>query len=237
MRLDKYAASAASGRREIKKLINKGSVCVNGKIVKDASFAVKDGDIVEVLGERVIYREFVYIMMNKPAGVLSATYDPKHKTVTDLLSEELRRFEPFPVGRLDIDTTGLLLLTNDGAAAHALLSPRKKVPKKYIAETDGQITDDDIKKFADGILLDDGYKTMPAKLRVLNNERTVAEVTVCEGKFHQVKRMFADTGKHVLKLERKEFAGLSLDKTLERGGYRELLPEELENLGKIMQCY
>lgn len=233
MRLDKYAAHAAKSRRDIKKIINEGRVSVNGKIIKDAGFNVKETDTVCVDGKEFVYREFIYLIMNKPKGVVSATYDPKQKTVVDLLTEEDNRFEPFPVGRLDIDTTGLLLLTNDGKAAHNLLSPSKKVPKKYIAVLDIPVQKEDIEKFREGIVLDDGYKTKPATLVPLENN--MAEVTIAEGKFHQVKRMFADVGKHVLELKRVEFAGISLDTMLKEGEYRNILPEEMKILVEIMQ--
>jgi len=228
MRLDKYAAHAAKSRKDIKKMINGGRVSVNGKVIKDPGFAVKEEDEVRVDGEVFLYREFIYLLMNKPKGVVSATFDPRQKTVIDLLSEVDRRFEPFPVGRLDIDTTGLLLLTNDGQLTHDLLSPSKKVPKKYVAELDGNVEDKDIEKFKEGIVLDDGYKTKPAVLLPLGDE--AAEVTISEGKFHQVKRMFADVGKKVLELKRVEFAGIKLDETLKEGEYRQLTPEEIKSL-------
>ena len=233
MRLDKYTAHAAKSRRDIKKIINGGRVSVNGKVIKDAGYNVKEGDRVEVDGAQFLYREFIYLIMNKPKDVVSATYDPRKKTVIDLLSEEDKRFEPFPVGRLDIDTTGLLLLTNDGKAAHNLLSPTKKVPKKYVAQLDAPAGEKDIEKFKEGIVLDDGYKTKPAVLVPLEGCR--AEVTIAEGKFHQVKRMFADVGKKVLELKRVEFAGISLDETISEGDYRHILPEEFEILYNIMQ--
>ena len=224
MRLDKYAAHAAKSRKDIKKMINSGRVSVNGKVIKDPGFSVSESDEVKVDGEIFSYREFIYIIMNKPKGVVSATYDPRQKTVIDLLSEEDKRFEPFPVGRLDIDTTGLLLLTNDGKLTHELLSPSKKVPKKYVAELDGTVTEGDIVKFKEGIVLDDGYKTKPAVLTPLGEN--VAEVIISEGKFHQVKRMFADTGKKVLNLCRVEFAGMELDPDIREGEYRHLTVNE-----------
>ena len=236
MRLDKFAAHLADSRRGIRKIISDGLISVNGRTVKNAGLAVSENDIIEYCGERVFYKEFIYIMMNKPAGVISATYDPRHKTVLDLLPVELRRFKPFPVGRLDIDTEGLLLLTNDGAAAHMLLSPKKKVPKKYIARIDGIMTPDEIKKFENGVLLDDGYKTLPARLCAPQSDNCfLYEVTISEGKFHQVKRMFAEFGKKVLYLKRVEFATLSLDDTLGLGEFRELSVDETDKLLKIMQ--
>ena len=237
MRLDKFAAHLAESRKGIKKIISDGLISVNGKVVRDAGLSVSENDIVEYRGERVYYREFIYIMMNKPQGVVSATFDPYQKTVIDLLPREFKRFKPFPVGRLDIDTEGLLLLTNDGAAAHRLLSPKRKVPKKYIARIDGVMTPEEISEFESGVVLDDGYKTMPAKLLPLKTGvgESVCEVTISEGKFHQIKRMFAGFGKKVLYLKRVEFAALTLDKSLENGGFRELSDEEMAKLLKIMQ--
>ena len=237
MRLDKYTAHLADSRKEIRKIISDGLITVNGKTVKNAGLAVTDSDIIEYRGERVLYREFIYIMMNKPAGVISATFDPRQKTVVDLLPKEMKRFEPFPVGRLDIDTEGLLLLTNDGQMAHRLLSPKRKVPKKYIAHTDGVMTEDETQSFESGVLLDDGYKTLPAKLKPIgvDGEESVYEVTISEGKFHQIKRMFAEFGKKVVYLKRVEFASLTLDKSLKNGEFRELSDEEFDKLFKIMQ--
>lgn len=236
MRLDKYAAFAAASRKEIKKLILKGRVTVNGTVVRDCGFSVDERDIVALDGNRIYFKEFIYLMMNKPAGVISATFDPVHKTVIDLLPEEFRRFEPFPVGRLDIDTQGLLLLTNDGKLAHNLLSPVKKVPKVYEATVDGKITEKHIDIFKNGIVLDDGYKTKPAALSVLKEDsNTVARVMITEGKNHQVKRMFADINMHVLYLKRIRFANLSLDISLKSGNFRELNDEELSILTNLMQ--
>ena len=236
MRLDKYAAFAAASRKEIKNLILKGRVTVNGMVIRDSGFSVNEKDIVALDGNKIYYREFIYIMMNKPAGIISATFDPVHKTVIDLLPEELKRFEPFPVGRLDIDTEGLLLLTNDGKLAHNLLSPTKKVPKVYEATVDGKITKKHIEIFKNGIILDDGYKTKPSTLSVLKEDsNTVAQVMITEGKNHQVKRMFADIGLHVLYLKRVKFAKLALDNSLKSGDFRELYVEEMNILNNIMQ--
>lgn len=233
MRLDKYAAHAAKSRKDIKKLINSGRISVNGTVIKNPAYNVESTDEVYVDGVKFVYREFVYVMMNKPPGVVSATYDPSKETVIDLLSEEVKRFEPFPVGRLDIDTVGMLLITNDGQMAHKLLSPTKKIPKIYEAELDEEVREEDIKKFAEGIVLDDGYKTKPAILNIIGKKR--ARITISEGKFHQIKRMFADVGKKVLHLKRTEFSGIKLDSSLSEGQWRELSPEELSFLYNIMQ--
>jgi len=234
MRLEKFAAAYAPSRKEIKKVIRSGRVSVNGIVVKNGAVQVdSERDIVELDGERIFYTEFIYLMMNKPSGVISATFDNHHKTVIDLLDEDDKKFNPFPVGRLDIDTEGLLLLTNDGKAAHAMLSPRKKVYKVYVAKVSGELSKSDVDAFKEGIVLDDGYKTKPAILEILSvNE---AKVSIIEGKFHQVKRMFRSVSKEVLHLKRIEFAGIPLDSTLNLGEYRRLLPQEVEIVELIMQ--
>lgn len=235
MRLDKFVSRFAESRKEAKKIISDGRILVNGTQVKDAGLLIdENSDEVCLDGEKLIYREFIYLMMNKPAGVVSATEDARQKTVTDILPGEYKRFCPFPVGRLDIDTEGLLILTNDGKAAHRLLSPKYKVPKRYMAVLDGDIGEKEIKKFKDGIVLDDGYKTMPAVLKPLSKANEVS-VTITEGKFHQIKRMFADVGRKVMYLKRVEFASLVLDGALEKGEIRELTAEEVKKLQKIMQ--
>ena len=235
MRLDKFVSRFAQSRREAKRIISDGRITVNAKQIKDAGFLLDEvTDEVSLDGERLGYKEFIYLMMNKPAGVICATEDAKQKTVLDILPEEYKRFNPFPVGRLDIDTEGLLLLTNDGHTAHRLLSPKYKVPKRYTAVLDGGIGDGEIKKFDEGIVLDDGYKTKPAVLKQLENANEVS-ITITEGKFHQIKRMFADVGRKVLYLKRVEFAALVLDESLEKGKARELTSAEMQTLAKIMQ--
>ncbi|KAF6510537.1 Ribosomal small subunit pseudouridine synthase A [Geobacillus stearothermophilus] len=170
-------------------------------------------------------------MMNKPSGVVSATEDAVEETVVDLLEEEDRAFSPFPVGRLDKDTEGLLLLTNDGQLAHQLLSPKKHVPKTYFAVVDGEVTEADVAAFQRGVVLDDGYETKPAKLVVLKSGlRSDVEVTITEGKFHQVKRMFQAVGKRVVYLKRIQMGPLPLDPDLAVGEYRELTDEEVDML-------
>lgn len=163
--------------------------------------------------------------MNKPAGVISATFDNKYKTVVDLLSDEYKVYDLFPVGRLDIDTEGLILLTNDGNLAHQLLSPKKCVPKKYYAIIQGNVTEKDVEKFRSGVVLDDGYKTMPAELEIINDGEVV--IVIYEGKFHQVKRMFESVGKKVEYLKRVAMGGIELDKNLNTGNIRELTEEEI----------
>ncbi|WP_068984036.1 MULTISPECIES: pseudouridine synthase [Lysinibacillus] len=233
MRLDKLLANMGYGsRKEVKQLLKQKAVTVDGAYVKDAALHVDpEKQDVSVFGERVIYTEFVYIMMNKPPGVISATEDLRDETVIDLLDPLLQHFEPFPVGRLDKDTEGLLLLTNDGILAHNLLSPKKHVPKVYYAQIEGIVTDEDCEKFAQGVELDDGYVTKPGELIILKSaQQSEIELMIQEGKFHQVKRMFEAVGKRVTYLKRLSMGNLKLDDNLELGEYRELTAEELVGL-------
>lgn len=233
MRIDKLLSNMGYGsRKDMKKLLKSGTVKVNGVVVKDGKQHVDTtNEEVSVHGEIVEYREFIYLMMNKPAGVISATEDNMHETVIDLLEYEDTLFEPFPVGRLDKDTEGLLLITNDGNLSHQLLSPKKHVPKKYYATIDGIVDEEDIKSFSQGVVLEDGYHTKPGILTILKSDvESEIELVITEGKFHQVKRMFESVGKTVTYLKRLEMGSLSLDNTLELGEYRELTDEELELL-------
>ncbi|MEH6994191.1 pseudouridine synthase [Neobacillus drentensis] len=233
MRIDKMLANLGYGsRKEVKQLLKSGAVKIDDVIVKDAKQHVDSAkQIVTLNGEVIEYREFIYLMMNKPQGVLSATEDSVGETVIDLLELEDQVFEPFPVGRLDKDTEGLLLITNDGQLAHKLLSPKKHVPKTYFAVIDQEVTDEDVKAFAEGVTLDDGYETKPGELKILKSGiRSDIELTITEGKFHQVKRMFEAVGKKVIYLKRISMGPLPLDETLELGEYRELTDEEVELL-------
>lgn len=230
LRIDKLLANMGYGtRKEVKKLLKAGVVKVDGMMVKDAKTHVDPKkQIVTVWGEEVEYKPFIYLMMNKPKGVISATEDAVEETVVDLLEEEDRIFDPFPVGRLDKDTEGLLLLTNDGQLAHQLLSPKKHVPKTYEAIIDGEVTEDDVAAFRRGVVLDDGYETKPAELVIIRSGlRSDVQVTITEGKFHQIKRMFQAVGKRVVYLKRIQMGPISLDETLEPGEYRELTDEEI----------
>jgi 16S rRNA pseudouridine516 synthase len=216
----------------VKQLLKRGAVKIDDVIVKDAKQHVDTAkQVVTLNGEVIEYREFIYLMMNKPQGVLSATEDSVGETVIDLLELEDQVYEPFPVGRLDKDTEGLLLITNDGQLSHKLLSPKKHVPKTYFAVIDQEVTDEDVKAFAEGVTLDDGYETKPGELRILKSGlRSDIELTITEGKFHQVKRMFEAVGKKVIYLKRISMGPLPLDETLELGEYRELTDEEVELL-------
>ena len=235
MRLDKYLVACAVGSRtEVKNLLKAGRVTVNGKKEKSAKLQINENtDEIYFDGEKLDYEEFVYYMMNKPQGVISATEDPQHKTVLDLLDDLARSKEVFPVGRLDIDTHGLLLLTNDGKLAHALLSPKRHVDKTYLAQINGVMTDADVETFAQGIPLKD-FTCQPAKLELVSidreKEESLVRVTIAEGKFHQVKRMVAYCGKEVVDLQRLTMGTLTLDEGLKRGEWRRLTKEELEAL-------
>ncbi|MFT4414935.1 pseudouridine synthase [Fredinandcohnia humi] len=239
MRIDKLLANRGFGsRKEVKGLFKSGAVQIDGVTVKDPSKHVKvETQTVTVHGEVVEYKEFIYLMLNKPQGVISATEDHLHNTVIGLLEMEDAVYNPFPVGRLDKDTEGLLLLTNDGQLAHQLLSPKKHVPKTYFAFIDGEVTKEDVDAFRSGVTLDDGYETMPAKLEIISSGlRSEIQVTIEEGKFHQVKRMFEAVQKRVIYLKRIKMGPLPLDETLELGEYRELTEDEvhlLKNYNKI----
>lgn len=233
MRIDKMLANLGYGsRKEVKQLLKSGSVKIDDVVVKDAKQHVDpEKQTVTLNGEVIEYREFIYLMMNKPQGVLSATEDNHTETVIDLLELEDQVYEPFPVGRLDKDTEGLLLITNDGQLAHRLLAPKKHVPKTYFAVIEGEVTEADITAFANGVTLDDGYETKPGDLKILKSGiRSDIELTITEGKFHQVKRMFEAVGKRVVYLQRISMGPLELDETLELGEYRELTDEEIELL-------
>lgn len=238
LRIDKLLAHAGYGTRsEIKKAVKAGRVFVDGSKVKDSGIIV-DAELQAVTfdGEEVRYRSVIYLMMNKPQGVISATEDNRDRTVIDLLEPEDTLLSPFPVGRLDKDTTGLLLLTNDGQLAHELLSPKKHVDKMYEALVLGDVNEGDQQAFEQGVTLDDGYVTKPAKLQIIQKERreegicSLIRLTITEGKFHQVKRMFQAVDKQVLTLNRLTMGPLELDSQLALGEYRELTEQEIELL-------
>jgi 16S rRNA pseudouridine516 synthase len=233
MRLDKLLANMGVGSRKgMKKVLKSGLVSVNGQVVKDGKVHVNpETDLITCQGEGIHYQKYVYFMMNKPKGVLSATEDLRDKTVIDLLQPEDQHFDVFPVGRLDKDTEGFLLLTNDGKLAHELLSPKKHVPKTYYADVDGVVTEEDQLAFKQGVCLDDGYRTLPAELEILESAaQSKIKLTIVEGKFHQVKRMFLAREKKVLYLKRLSMGTVQLDPVIALGKYRELMEEELEQL-------
>ncbi|SCG82951.1 ribosomal small subunit pseudouridine synthase A [Proteiniborus sp. DW1] len=234
-RLDKILSNLGYGsRKDVKGLVKSGSIEVDGKIVKDGSLKIDPySSVLKIKGEVVEYREFIYLMMNKPQGVISSTDDFRDKTIIDLISDQYKVFNPFPVGRLDKDTEGLMVLTNDGQLSHRVLSPKKHVEKLYYAEVEGVVTEEDKKLFSEGVILDDGYKTLPAKLEIIASD-SISKIylTIKEGKFHQVKRMFLSVGKRVIYLKRMAIGGLRLDESLGLGEYRELTNEEILLLEK-----
>lgn len=236
-RLDKVLGNLGYGsRKEIKASCKNGEVVVDGEIIKDSATKIDpETAVIEVNGERVMYRKYVYLLLNKPAGVVSATFDNYDETVIDLLDPEYQVFEPFPVGRLDKDTVGFLLLTNDGALNHKLISPKNHVDKVYYAEIDKPVDEKDIASFRKGIVIDDGYKCMPGNLEIISSTEDGSEVlvTIQEGKFHQVKRMFEALDKSVVYLKRVKFGPMELDETLEEGEYRELTQEEIDILNDL----
>ena len=225
MRLDKYLSEMGAGTRsELKKAVRAGRVTVNGVKARDASMHVEEGDEIFMDGERVAYEQFVYYLMNKPAGVISATEDTRDRTVLDLLEGQQRK-GLFPVGRLDRDTEGLLLITNNGELAHRLLSPKNHVDKVYFARLDAPVGETERRLFAEGLRVDETFTAMPAGLEILDPGNEV-KVTIREGKFHQIKRMFEAVGREVLYLKRLSMGPLALDGSLPPGAYRRLKEEE-----------
>lgn len=232
IRLDKYLADMGYGTRsQVKRQIGMGNVLVNGKMEKRPETKVDtETDRISCGGTRAVYARYEYYMLNKPAGVVSATEDKREDTVLDLLHERKRK-DLFPVGRLDKDTQGLLLITNDGELAHRLLSPGKHVDKEYYAEVDGQVTEEDVRIFRCGVDIGDEKKTLPATLVILRSaERSSVLLTIREGRFHQVKRMFHAVGKEVVFLKRIRMGELKLDENLKPGEYRKLTKEEVDQL-------
>lgn len=236
MRLDKYLAEMGVGtRQEVKKQIRQGKVTVNGTVVKAADTKIDETcDEVKIGGCNISYVSYEYYMLNKPGGVVSATEDRRDTTVIDLIKDKKRK-DLFPVGRLDKDTEGLLLITNDGDLAHRLLAPKKHVDKVYYAKIDGMVTEEDVKRFAEGIDIgaEEEEMTRPAKLDIMKSaEESEIRLTIHEGKFHQVKRMFLAVGKEVTYLKRERMGTLCLDENLKPGEYRLLTEEEIENVRK-----
>ncbi len=232
-RLDRFLANMQVGaRRQVKALIRSNRVTVNGVVINKADHGVfPEQALVAVDGQPVEYKKFFYIMLNKPKGYLSATKDRNAPTVLDLLPEKWRVRDLAPVGRLDKDTEGLLLFTNDGPLSHRLLAPRFRVAKTYFLRVEGEITLPDLKTLEEGVILEDGYRTLPAKVRLLRaGEISELELTIYEGKFHQVKRMLKAVGKEVVYLQRKSMGALTLDPGLALGESRELSAEEIQRL-------
>lgn len=231
LRLDKYLADMGIGTRsEVKGYIRKGRVKINGQVSKQPESKITSADKITFDEKSISYIETEYFMLNKPAGVVSASRDKFASTVVDLI-EEGKRKDLFPVGRLDKDTEGLLIITNDGELAHRLLSPRKHVKKLYFARVQGRVTEEDIKRFQEGMNLEEDFTTIPAELQILKaGEESEVHVTISEGKFHQIKRMFEAVGKEVLYLKRLQMGTLALDESLKPGEYRKLTDEEIRLL-------
>jgi len=244
MRLDRFLANSGVGtRKEVKDILKKRKIKVNDDIISNGSIHVKENeDIVKYNDEIINYKPFVYIMMNKPDGVISATEDKEHKTVIDLLGNKYRTYSLFPVGRLDIDTEGLLILTNDGILTHNLLAPNKHVDKKYYVELRDPVTEEAVEKLEGGIELEKDFITKNAKVEIIENSEepinkktgernpSKAYITISEGKYHQVKRMFKAVDNKVKYLKRIQMGSLKLDENLKIGEYRELTEKELEIL-------
>lgn len=236
LRLDKFLANMKVGSRsQVHEIIKAGQVTVNGKVCRSAKQKVKEDAEVLVNGQAVVYQQYHYFLLNKPAGVLSATEDSRQKTVLDLLTDQDRYQKIAPVGRLDKDTTGLLLLTNDGQLAHQLLAPEYHVPKTYYALLAGVADEETAKVIAAGLTLKDGTELKPGQLKILrqDQEQSEIEITITEGKYHQVKRMFASQGMKVLKLKRLSMGPLTLPADLAPGSYRPLTAEELAALKQV----
>ena len=237
MRLDKFLSHLGFGsRKEVKELLKKTQVEVNQQRVKDGKYQLDLAeDHVTLDGETLRYQEFYYYVLHKPQGVISATTDRSHRTVLDLLKAEDYRSDLFPVGRLDKDTTGLLILTNDGAFSHQLLSPKKHVPKRYRAIVAGVMTAADIQAFREGLRIDGDELCLPAELEILrvlaDTQESEIQLTITEGKYHQVKRMVKAVGKEVLTLHRETMGDFTLPADLARGTYRGMTPAELALLG------
>jgi pseudouridylate synthase len=235
VRLDKFISTTTTlSRAEAKKIIKKG-ILINDILIKSPDYKVDEfNDQVIVNGNRLVYQKYVYIMMNKPKNTVSATEDAIERTVVDILRDEDRIYKVFPVGRLDKDTEGLMLLTNDGELAHKLISPKKDVEKKYYVEVSGELKNEHLKIIKEGVILEDGYRCKPARLEILDSSEgnSKANIFITEGKFHQVKRMMKSLGATVTYLKRLSIGSLKLDENLKLGEYRYLTDDELNKLTK-----
>ncbi len=230
-RLDKLIASQGLlSRNDVKNMVKRGEVSVNGIVVKDSSLKVSYEDDIKIKGESLSQTEYIYIMLNKPKGVVSASEDKRDKTVVDILPDELKRKNLFPAGRLDKDTTGFSLITDDGDFAHRILSPARHVDKTYIAAVSDKIDYEKAKKaFADGVVLGDGTVLLSAELELIDDsDKQIFKVVIKEGKYHQIKRMFASLGTSVIELKRVAIGGLALDPGLQEGEARIITENELK---------
>ena len=229
-RLDKLVAAYSEySRKDVRRLVKEKRIEVNGAPASSFDQKIKDEDCVLMDGEPIVRKRRIVAVLNKPMGFVTSTEDPRDRTVMELVPRDWMKMGVFPVGRLDKDTEGLLVLTNDGQLAHRVLSPKKHVPKTYYAKIEGRVTEEDIKAFEAGVTLDDGYETMPAQLKIIESgEQSEIELTIHEGKFHQVKRMCESVGKKVVYLKRLSMGKLMLDENLGLGEYRELTDEEVK---------
>ena len=239
MRLDKYLSDMGiASRSDLKKDIRKGLVFVNGEMIRDAGFTVNSDSRILYKGEEITYEEYSYYMMNKPVGVLSSNEERKQKTVLDLFSD-CHRKDLFPVGRLDKDAEGLLLIMNDGKLAHTLLSPKNHIEKKYYVEIPASLKDEDLEPLRHGIQYDTDLVAEPAQVQLLsaNPDKSAVEIIITEGKFHQIKKMFLALSENyvVTKLKRISMGALRLDESLSPGEYRKLSPGEIETLKESMK--
>ncbi len=233
-RIDKIIASQGQySRSEVKKLIKLGRVTLDGRVLKSSDEkADPDINIIAIDGKAIGYKKHIYIMLNKPQGVVSATDDRDHETVIDLVPKHLKRDGLFPAGRLDADTVGFVLITDDGDFAHRILSPKNHIMKTYHATLQRKLTQEDINAFKNGIELKDGTLCLEAEVSPLEGDAPMAQIKICEGKYHQVKRMFAALGNKVLYLKRVKMGELPLDEGLPEGQCREITPAELELITK-----
>ncbi len=231
MRIDKFISdSGIASRKEAAASAKRGLITVDGKVVKDTSVHINpELQTVSYMGREILYQRYVYVMLNKPQGYVSATEDSKLPVVTELLPDNLRKMELFPVGRLDKDTTGLMILTNNGKLAHHLLSPKRHVAKEYSFECTPPLPNDAEERFLSGIILSDGYECKPSTL-LCNNERCGGTIALTEGKYHQIKRMTASLGSKITALRRIKFADIPIDDSLEEGEWRYLTSAEIKSL-------
>lgn len=240
-RLDKILASqGTSSRKDVKEIIKSGRVAVNGKTVRDSSFKISENDTVSLDGKELILKKHIYLMLNKPAGVVSASDSKSEKTVVDLVPEKLFRSGLFPAGRLDKDTVGFVLITDDGDFAHRILSPKNHIVKTYEARLDRPLSKEQLELIQNGIMLSDGTVCLESRVKILENgDNPLVKIQICEGKYHQIKRMFAAAGNKVISLKRTKMGNLNLDESLKPGECREITPEELLKIesGKIFSDF
>lgn len=228
-RIDKIIASTGKmSRKDVKKAAKEGRISLNGIIAKDCSAKATEQDTLLLDGETICYSRYIYVMLNKPKGYVCSTDDPSSPIVNSLLSAELQKLDLFSIGRLDKNTTGLVILTNDGILTHELLSPSKHVEKEYLVETEYEIPSDTAKAFERGAVLDDGYTCLPARLEITDKNK--ATIVIKEGKYHQIKRMFASVGNKVTELQRVRIGGLRLNNGLKQGEFKVLSEGEISLL-------